>query len=64
MTTARVELSRCPWCGARGVKQFDPIVLDGVPTDRPYCGKCGRNYPSDPPPERFTVLEWPKEPSA
>lgn len=41
--------SRCPRCGARGVKQYQPIVLDGVPTDRPYCGVCGKNYPEDPP---------------
>lgn len=41
----QIELSRCPYCGARGVKQYAPIILDGVPVDRPYCGRCGRNYP-------------------
>lgn len=37
--------SRCPYCGARGVKQYEPLVVDGLPRDVPYCGKCGRNYP-------------------
>jgi uncharacterized protein with PIN domain len=40
-----IELSRCPFCGARGVKQYEPLVVDGLPRDVPYCGKCGRNYP-------------------
>ncbi len=39
--------SRCPFCRARGVKQYQPIVSDGVPADRPYCGWCGKNYPMD-----------------
>lgn len=46
MTQER-ELSRCPRCGARGVKQFEPLIVDGYPRDVPYCGKCGKNYPPE-----------------
>lgn len=44
-----IVLSRCPRCGARGVKQYEPLVVDGYPRDVPYCGKCGKNYPTEPP---------------
>lgn len=42
--------SVCPFCKARGVMQFEPLVVDGIPRDVPYCGKCGRNYPTEKPP--------------
>jgi uncharacterized protein (DUF983 family) len=52
--TARIRaLSRCPHCGARGVKLFEPLRHDGYDVDVPYCGHCGKNYPPerpDPPP--------------
>lgn len=41
-------LSRCPRCGARGVKCFEPLTRDGYQVDVPYCGKCGKNWPPDP----------------
>lgn len=41
------ELSRCPFCGALGVKLFEPLTMDGHQADVPYCGKCGKNYPAD-----------------
>jgi hypothetical protein len=44
MTTLR-ELSRCPHCGAVGVKIYDPITIDTQPVDAPYCGQCGKNWP-------------------
>lgn len=44
------ELSRCPHCGARGVKLFEPLIMDGHQADEPYCGQCGKNYPPDPEP--------------
>lgn len=54
-----VVLSRCPRCGARGVKLFDPLVVDGLPRDVPYCGQCGRNYPDETqkPPTNVTPFE-------
>lgn len=46
--TARIrELSRCPHCRARGVKLYEPLRHDGYDCDVPYCGQCGRNYPSE-----------------
>lgn len=39
------EPSRCPFCGARGVKCFAPLTVDTVQVDVPYCGHCGKNYP-------------------
>jgi uncharacterized protein (DUF983 family) len=62
MTTARVrELSRCPRCGARGVKLFASLFSDGLECDVPYCGNCGKNYPSerppDPPRDNVTPIE-------
>lgn len=47
--------SQCPHCGARGVKCVDPLVLDGHDCDRPYCGKCGKNWPVDAPTPREKV---------
>lgn len=61
--TARVRpLSRCPFCGARGVKLYEPLRFDGHDVDVPYCGKCGKNYPSESrrpedPPDNVTRLD-------
>lgn len=56
---ARVpELSRCPFCKAKGVKQFEPLVVDGIPRDVPYCGVCGRNYPEEQQPPRNNVTAF------
>lgn len=44
---AKREPSRCPHCGAVGVKQWEPFVKDGYATDVPYCGRCGKNYPPE-----------------
>lgn len=42
------EMSRCPHCGARGVKLLEPLIKDGYNTDQPYCGACGKNWPMPP----------------
>jgi len=55
-----MELSKCPRCGARGVKQFEPLVVDGYPRDVPYCGKCGRNYPEPPADRNGNVAQFPE----
>lgn len=55
------ELSRCPFCRARGVKQYEPLVIDGMPRDVPYCGVCGKNYPDDPAPPRTNVQPFQRE---
>lgn len=50
--------SRCPHCGARGVRCEDRRWMDGLEFSWPYCGKCGRNYPTkstDPTPGNFTA---------
>lgn len=53
-----IVLSRCPRCGARGVKLFEPLIVDGFPRDVPYCGICGRNYPEPPVrPDHVTSFE-------
>ncbi len=39
------ELSRCPFCKARGVRIVDRPVMDGFVIFADYCGKCGKNYP-------------------
>lgn len=52
--------SRCPRCGAQGVKQFEPLMLDGHNCDVPYCGKCGRNWPPEPQTPREKVLDFQK----
>lgn len=52
--------SKCPHCGAKGVKQFSPLIKDGFMTDHPYCGVCGKNWPpepSDTPPSPVAKLE-------
>lgn len=38
-------MSRCPHCGARGVKLTDVVVTDGYTIVTDYCGKCGKNHP-------------------
>lgn len=38
-------VSRCPKCGARGVRIADRRILDGVPLVFDYCGRCGKNWP-------------------
>lgn len=48
--------SRCPNCGARGVKMLDPLVMDGHDCDKPYCGQCGKNWPDDVPREKLATL--------
>lgn len=60
MRAIQPDLSRCPFCRARGVKNFDPLVVDGLPRDVPYCGVCGKNYPDDkpaPPRDNVTAFE-------
>lgn len=50
--------SKCPHCGAKGVKQFQPLTKDGYQCDVPYCGICGKNYPAEKPPsEPVTKIE-------
>lgn len=54
-------LSTCPHCGARGVKEFQPLTKDGYQCDVPYCGICGKNWPDNPEPIRIvrpTEREW------
>lgn len=57
--------SRCPFCGARGVKIADRPVIDGVTFRFDYCGHCGRNSPrmdltpADQPPPGSRVLMMP-----
>ena len=58
---SEIVLSRCPRCGARGVKQFEPLVIDGMPRDVPYCGVCGKNYPDPPEPPRNNVQPFHRE---
>lgn len=38
-------MSRCPFCGARGVKIADELSLNGVVFRFDYCGRCGKNWP-------------------
>ena len=38
-------MSRCPFCGARGVKLRDELTLNGMPFRFDYCGRCGKNWP-------------------
>lgn len=38
-------MSRCPFCGARGVKLADELTLNGVAFRFDYCGRCGKNWP-------------------
>ena len=38
-------MSRCPFCGARGVKIADELSLNGVAFRFDYCGRCGKNWP-------------------
>jgi hypothetical protein len=38
-------MSRCPFCGARGVKLRDELTLNGVGFRFDYCGRCGKNWP-------------------
>ena len=54
------EVSRCPHCGAKGVKLVEPLMKDGYDTDRPYCGACGKNYPveHEPEPTRDNVTSF------
>ncbi len=47
MSEPSLPLSRCPFCGARGVLINDPLTLDGTIIDDPYCGVCGKNWPKD-----------------
>lgn len=46
--TPRVEL--CPFC-RRGVKVEATYMLKGttIEKDCSYCGRCGRNWPTQPP---------------
>lgn len=39
------ELTKCPHCGARGVKIADRRIRDGFAIVADYCGKCGKNWP-------------------
>lgn len=41
------ELSRCPHCGARGVRIADSHISDGCTLVFDYCGQCGKNWPLD-----------------
>jgi len=60
-----MTLSRCPFCGARGVRMADRRIVDGVPLQFDYCGKCGKNWPPhdrgkpDRVPETVAVGPWP-----
>ena len=38
-------MSRCPFCGARGVKLADELSVNGVAFRFDYCGRCGKNWP-------------------
>ena len=40
-------MSRCPHCGARGVKLRDDLELGSTVVGRDYCGRCGKNWPKD-----------------
>ena len=52
------ELSRCPHCGARGVKVADDRKFDGVKVGVDYCGQCGRNWPPEAPTPRQKVVTF------
>lgn len=53
-----LELSKCPRCGARGVKIADRWEKDGVTFEWPYCGVCGKNWPEPPqPPLKVAHIE-------
>lgn len=57
------EPSKCPHCGARGVKIADEISRDGVSFRFDYCGVCGKNYPrneADAPRRSGNVLQMPE----
>ncbi len=38
-------MSRCPHCGARGVKLEDYVHLQELTIRTDYCGRCGRSWP-------------------
>lgn len=53
-------VSKCPNCGARGVKIHQPLTKDGLDCDVAYCGICGKNHPPDPQTPREKVLDFQK----
>ena len=40
-------MSRCPFCGARGVKLEDHVTLNELTWRADYCGRCGKTWPAD-----------------
>jgi hypothetical protein len=40
-------MTRCPFCGSRGVKLSDERLVNDLPFRFDYCGHCGRNWPKD-----------------
>jgi hypothetical protein len=57
--------SICPHCKAKGVRQSDRRVIDGVTLVFDYCGLCGKNAYSKPlvldeavvEPEKVTAID-------
>lgn len=40
-------MTRCPFCGALGVKLADEVHLQELTWRLDYCGRCGKNWPKD-----------------